>query len=596
MPTLKQITDLLNNEALMQLVQKLPLDKLPLDQLAGKAMGKIDELKRRERMSAVDTAWLRMDTPQNLMMIVGVMMFAGELDFARLKRTFEKRLLRYKRFKQSVQVDPSGAYWLDPEPGEFDLDHHVELAELPKRGGKPGGKEELEEYVAALTTTPLDPAKPLWHMNAIPHYRAEDGTIQWALVMRIHHCIADGIALIGVTYSLTDAKADADEDGIVPEALARAARRKAERAAADEDTGGNMWKVALDPLTQATVKAIDAYGNVAAKGIRAMGNLDKWPEYARVAASVAKEAVMLAALPNDSDTRFKGKPGTRKEVAWSEPIPLNEIKAVGKVLGASLNDVLLSCVAGALRSYLVKHGDATEGVEVRAFVPVNLRAPGEEYKLGNHFGLVALTLPVGTENPFQRLYETKRNMEELKSSYQAALSLGILGLVGYFPKAVQSQVLGLLSKKGTAVMTNVPGPASSLYLAGSELVQQMFWVPQSGDVGMGVSILSYNGGVQFGLVTDKKFVPDPAAIIAQFQPEFDKLLYWLMLYGPSLDEAEISLDEAVKNEAQSGSSASDSGKPAPEAALEPSALAKKSRGGKKGLLKRFNSISKSLRD
>ena len=236
-------------------------------------------------------------------------------------------------------------------------------------------------------------------------------------------------------------------------------------------------------------------------------------------------------MPNDSATRFKGKPSAVKQVAWSAPLPLADIKAVCKVLGVSVNDILLASVAGAMRSYLAHKGDDTAGIEVRGFVPVNLRPRGAEHKLGNHFGLVALVLPAGIEDPFVRLYDVKQRMDALKSSYQAALSMGILGAVGFLPRAIQKQVLDMFSSKGSAVMTNVPGPQQALHMAGARLAQQMFWVPQSGDIGVGVSILSYNGQVQFGLVTDRKFVDDPQQIVNRFAPEFDKLVYWLLLEG-----------------------------------------------------------------
>ena len=313
-------------------------------------------------------------------------------------------------------------------------------------------------------------------------------------------------------------------------------------------------------------------------------------------------------MPNDSPTRFKGKPSAVKHVAWSTPLPLADIKTVCKVLGVSVNDILLSCVAGAMRSYLAGKGDQTEGVEVRGFVPVNLRPRGAEHKLGNHFGLVALVLPVGIENPFVRLYDVKRRMDDLKSSYQAALSMGILGAVGFLPRAIQKQVLDMFSSKGSAVMTNVPGPQQALHMAGARLAQQMFWVPQSGDIGIGVSILSYNGQVQFGLVTDRKFVDDPQEIVKRFAPEFDKLVYWLLLEGAPPKGIEIPAPAAATG---SGAAAPNSRhkqaedsppptvlegmlpEPAPTKDHRPTALEKKEKAPprmkKKGLLARARS-------
>jgi hypothetical protein len=164
-------------------------------------------------------------------------------------------------------------------------------------------------------------------------------------------------------------------------------------------------------------------------------------------------------------------------------------------------------------------------------VPVNLRPLDQAYKLGNHFGLVPLVLPIGIANPIARLVDVRTGMAALKGSYQPLLAFGVLALSGLVVKPVQAAITDLFAKKATAVMTNVPGPRQPMTLCGRRVRQVMFWVPQSGDIGMGVSILSYAGGVQFGLITDARMCPDPEAIIERFAPEFDKLL-WLALMAP----------------------------------------------------------------
>jgi WS/DGAT/MGAT family acyltransferase len=248
-------------------------------------------------------------------------------------------------------------------------------------------------------------------------------------------------------------------------------------------------------------------------------------------------------MGQDSATRFKGKPGPVKRVAWADPISLDEVKAVGKALNCSVNDVLLSSVAGALRRYLVAHGDPVEGVVIRALVPVNLRPVEQAKHLGNHFGLVFLPLPVGIENPIERLYAVRAAMNDLKGSQQPLLALALLAAVGMGPKLLQDQMLDTLSKNASAVMTNVPGPQQPLYLAGSRIDSMMFWVPQSGDIGMGVSILSYDQKVHFGLVTDRKLLPDPENVIAFFAPEFTQLLYATLL---SPWEGELSPEDLAR--------------------------------------------------
>ena len=472
----------------------------------------------REPMSHVDTAWLRMDQPNNLMQIVGVMLFDGTLDPDRLRSSIEKRLLAYDRFKQVVQQNDAGYSWVD-DP-EFDLDQHLHHAVLPGAAGKP----ELQRFVADLASTPLNPSRPLWAFHVVD--TALGGQ---ALVMRIHHCIADGIALLGVILSM------ADESAPPP----RHSTAKNREEAADDF----FWQTIWQPMSDAMLVSVKVSGKLWHKYLELLTNPSQAIDYARIAAGVASEIAKLATMPSDSPTRFKGKAGTSKRVAWSEPMPLPEVKAVGKVLGCSVNDLLLSAAAGALRTYLVAHGDPVAGVEIRAMVPVNMRRPKDKDKLGNRFGLVALELPVGIENPLARLYKIRERMQALKTSYQAALTLSILGAVGMAPKFAQGKVLALLASKATAVMTNVPGATQPIYLAGAKLEQPLFWVPQSGDIGMGLSILSYDNKVQFGLITDKNMVPDPERIVAGFAPEFEKLLMlvliepWESLKDPAAVEA-----------------------------------------------------------
>jgi diacylglycerol O-acyltransferase / wax synthase len=485
----------------------------------------------REPLSHVDTAWLRMDRPNNLMQIVGVMLFDGKLDFARLQASVADRMLRHRRLRQCAVETGNGWSWVDDT--DFDLDNHLRRAVLPGAAGK----AELQHFVADLAAQPLNPDRPLWEMTLV-----ETSLGGPALVTRFHHCIADGIALVGVILSMADGAPDAPGGET----------KRPVFAPEDDDHPGDVlaWQAFWQPVTQAMATSIKISTTLWTQYIGLLTNPLHGLALARLGTGVASEIVRLATLPDDSRTRFKGKPGSIKRVAWCDPIPLPEVKAVGRVLGCSVNDMLLSAVAGALREYLLACGDPVDGVELRAMVPVNMRGPEDAGKLGNKFGLVALELPVGEENPLARLYTTRRRMERLKGSLEAAVTLKLLDLVGMAPKFVQEQVLDLLASKATAVMTNVPGPQQALYLAGARLAQPLFWVPQSGDIGMGVSILSYDGKVQFGLITDRKLVPDPEKIVTRFAHEFEKLLLLVLMepWGRLADPAAV--EAAVKEEAR----------------------------------------------
>lgn len=469
-------------------------------------------------MSKVDTAWLRMDNDANLMQIIGVWQLASGVNYAAVCERIENTLTRYDRFRQCAVEDATGASWVLDR--SFELANHVVLEKLPRSAGD-DQERALQDRVAALATQRLDRHRPLWKFHLIEDYCGPDGVRGSAMILRIHHCIADGIALIAVTMSMVDGGAPP------PEPDAQHAR--------PQDAQAWIVGTLLKPFTDLTVKALGAMGDGA---VRSLGMLDHPAksleqgigqgvkgslDLARVLLQVVSDSAALALMPDDSKTRLKGKSSGVKKVAWCQPIPLDEVKAVGRALGCSINDVLLSCVAGALGEYLKSFGDAVAGQEIRAMVPVNLRPQTQTPRLGNHFGLAPLMLPMGTDNPVERVYEVRRRMAALKGSYQPLLAFGLLAVAGLLIKPAQDMMLNVFSKKTTAVMTNVPGPREKLKFCGATLEQSMFWVPQSGDVGLGVSILSYGGGVQFGVITDSAFCPDPQRIIDEFVPEFVRL-------------------------------------------------------------------------
>lgn len=470
----------------------------------------------RERISGVDTAWLRMEHPTNLMMIVGVLMFRERLNAAQLKKVIEGRWLKFERFRQKAIQDPTGAWWV--EDTRFNLKHHLSTHKLPA----PGGKQALQDLCSELASQPLDFNRPLWHFHIVDNYQGGS-----ALIVRIHHCYADGIALIGVLLSLTGKTPE--ESLVVPKS------RPPRPTRSDMD----FWTSVTKPVAGAWKNAMKLTRVLLEQGLEIARDPAMARDIALKGIDLADELRKIALMTSDSPTRFKGSLARAKCTAWADPLPLAEVKVIGKALGCSVNDVLLSTAAGALRAYLQDKGDEADNVELRAIVPVNLRPVEQAGNLGNQFGLVFVELPVGIDDPLKRVTVVQERMNALKSSSQPIVAFALLHAVGMGPKILQDQIGSLIGRNASAVMTNVPGPQQPLYFAGKEITEQNFWVPQSGGIGMGVSILSYNGKVQFGIITDKGLVPDPEAIIAHFGDEFEHLVLATLMgpYGPEFEPA-----------------------------------------------------------
>ncbi|GAB4581245.1 MAG: wax ester/triacylglycerol synthase family O-acyltransferase [Anaerolineales bacterium] len=457
-------------------------------------------MPKREKVSNVDTAWLHMEHPTNLMMISGVMIFAGKMSFEALISVLEERLLPYERFRQRVvqASNPlSSPYW-ETVP-DFDIRDHLYrfTPHVPDQTA-------LQDLSSRLMSTQLDFSKPLWEFHFIENYGEGDS----ALFCRLHHSIGDGIALIRVLLSLTD------ESETAPWRLAAARAHRSRSPLAGFIRRAQKSARAAAKMTE----------TVAQEGLEMIRTPEKIVDLTKLGADGVVSLARLVLRTPDPKTAFKGRLNVAKKAAWSEPLSLAEVKAVGKATGGTVNDVLLTAMAGGLRRYLVQRGEEVEGLNIRAAVPVNLRPLEGPIELGNKFGLVFLSLPIGIEDSVDRLYELKRRMDALKGSTEPAVAFGILTAMGMTPTEIENIVVDIFEKKATAVMTNVPGPRDPIYLANTQIKRLMFWVPQSGRLGLGISILSYAGEVLLGVATDAGLVPDPEKIVEGFHEEFTAML------------------------------------------------------------------------
>ncbi|KZZ34873.1 wax ester/triacylglycerol synthase domain-containing protein, partial [Oleiphilus sp. HI0086] len=413
-------------------------------------------------LTGADTAWLRMDSPTNLM-IINAMLITESMAFDDFRNTIINRFLRFPRFT-SCPVFKTGQYYWQEDP-YFDIDNHVKRVALTGNADK----EALQSYLADQASIPLDASKPLWQLLFVDNY--EQGN---AIILRVHHSYADGLALISVFHSITD-----DAPNVKP--FSPSCADNDEVAAEESETLTDInyeWPRYQKVVDTAKVR-VDRYASLARKvsseGIQVLRDKEALRELVGDGVKAAAELAQLATMAPDPKRVLKGKLGVRKTCAWSEPISFDKFYGISKVVGCKINDLLISCVAGAFREELLLAGEELDGKQVHVTLPVNIRPEskvdmaGNPDDLGNCFGTVFVALPVGIENPLERVCKIKHDMISLKQSLQPALSYGILYAAGMLPKNVQKTLLESFGNKTSAVLSNVPGSRETRYLAGAEI-------------------------------------------------------------------------------------------------------------------------------
>ncbi|HLN76416.1 MAG TPA: wax ester/triacylglycerol synthase family O-acyltransferase [Nocardioidaceae bacterium] len=449
----------------------------------------------------VDTIWLNMDRANNLMVIESLMFLDGPVDWDRLLTTYARRMLdRYPVFHQRpvmsmAHVTPP--HWED-DP-DFDLDRHVTRAVLER-----GDDADLQHYIEQRLSVPFDRRHPLWEVHFIDGY--DGGSVVFS---RLHHALADGIALTQVMLSLTDATPEGD--------LVEVAEEPPE-----ESLG------VLDGALRVVGAAASAAGAVAAATPRVLRDASRLLDPRRIgdaftqAERTGEVANKLILGPHPA-TPFSGEPGIAKREVWCQPFPLDDVKHVGRMSDATVNDVLMATLAGALATYVRERGGTPE--DVVTMVPVNVRPLDRPLprNLGNQFALVLLKLPVGVEGPFARVAEAKRRMDVIKNSPEVMLTFGLIKAIGRSGPELERFFVDFFASKAIGVTTNVPGPRKPRYLAGTRISRVLGWAPESGDQTLGVSIFTYAGEVHVGFKVDATRIPDPERLVAAFEAEITEL-------------------------------------------------------------------------
>jgi diacylglycerol O-acyltransferase / wax synthase len=445
-------------------------------------------------MSAIDAAWLRMDRPTNLAIITSVLWFARPPDWEAVEELLRERLVdRFPRFSQRAVEPriPLGMPRWEDDP-DFDLRRHVHRHRLPA----PGDQAALEAFVGTLQSTPLDRDKPLWSAHLVDGFG--DGA---AIVWRIQHCIVDGVSLARVLLSLDD---HAPEVGIAPDVKQHTPPLPAVAGyAAPVMLAGRKLAAAIARETRDAV----AHPSGILRG--------------RIAGVDTLSLAKIARTGPDTPTVLKGPLSVPQRTTWTTPMSLAEIKRIGRPTGATVNDVALAALAGALRDYLAARDSLVE--EIRVYMPFNLRPPEEPIprELGNLFGLVILTLPIGVAARRERLACVQRRMAEIKRSGEGRVAFDGLCAMGISPRGSERLSMDHFSATTTMVVSNMAGPDKPVRLAGVMVKGMLIMAPRTGSVGLGVTIFSYNGRVSIGVNADAGLVPHPdellRAIVAELR-------------------------------------------------------------------------------
>lgn len=448
-------------------------------------------------MLPVDSAWLALESPENPMTIT-VMLRVDGLTETRFRDFLQSYWLAWERFR-FMPVKRAPGWWWEPDP-TFTLKHHFQT--VPDAFDQAG----LQDWVSARLNQSLPHYRPLWKFWLAPN--AEGGA---ALLLRMHHCYGDGLSLLGVFERLCPPSPQ--QAPVI--------------YGASETADLGRWRRAAGAWLQELVGDDSGEGGALASHVlgsrKALGNLT----YNGL--KLVNELSQFLVEPEDSDSSLKRSLLGRRSCRWSPPLALERFRAIARATGVTINDVLLSCVAAAARKQLLEGSAELDDAVLHAAVPVDIRsrlpedikpAPGA---LGNFFGTVFVPLPVDGDSSLERLYRIKHETRRLKKSWQPGIAWGLTGSASLIPEPWREPIADLFYRKASAVVSNVPGTHDTRYLAGCRIREQMFWVPQSGDIGLGVSIVSYAGQVQFGVVADEAILTDPGAFLADCLAELDTL-------------------------------------------------------------------------
>ena len=440
-----------------------------------------------DRLSWGDTVFLHLEREGMPLNVASVCILEGELSFKECVRFIESKLPLLPRYLKRVVAPPLNiglpSWEYDPD---FDIRNHIRELTL-----KHGTETELKSLAGKLFSMVMDRRRPLWDLTLVRGLKGN----RTALILRLHHCLADGIAGVGLLNVLLDSNPDAP----------RLPRRKIQlplpppRDAIGSlmDSVVNSYADFVKSILSGWADLLDMAQRMAGNG----GNLDT-QEFSQLFPEITAFTRRL---------RFNVVYRGPQKFAYTE-ISLAAVKAIRHKSGTSVNDVILALVTATIRRYCELHGDSVKGRLLRIMVPVNLRGKDSPAQMGNRISLVPVTLPLNIRNPRRLLMAVHRRTEFLKHSHAAELVSLAGGLIGMLPTPVQALAGPVASRLPITpfnlVCTNVPGPQLPLYLLGHKMLHCYPYVPVGGEMAVNCAVLSYNGTIYFGFSGDVHAAPD----------------------------------------------------------------------------------------
>ncbi len=453
-----------------------------------------------DRLTALDTSFLHLEDGEAHMHVASVMLFEGPPPaYDELLESLERRLPLVPRYRQRLAFVPLGQgrpRWVD-DP-HLNLRYHLRSTALPS----PGSEQQLKELAGRVFSQQLDRDKPLWEIWMVEGLEDD----RFALLSKTHHALVDGISGVDIISVLFDT---------TPEPAAPTAP-------------GDRWLPRpLPSRMQLLGEALLERGTIPAEITRSVRAVFRGPR--RIAAGARDAAVGVGAmawagLNPAPPSPYNRSIGPHRRFTWVRA-DLNELKAIKNELGGTVNDVVLATVAGALGKHLRRRGQRTDGLELKAMIPVSVRADVERGALGNKVAAMMAPLPVWCQDPVARLDILREELRGLKSSGQAVGAQVLTDLTGFAPPTVMDQASRLVARQRmfNLVVTNVPGPQFPLYLAGRRMLDPFPMVPLAKNQGLGIALLSYAGKINFGLVSDYDVVWDLDDFAEDVRESLDEL-------------------------------------------------------------------------